>query len=153
MSLLVALYCPLELECLRLMLHWATFWAMLPGSFERCCRQRATRWDTGLTTDLKYPDGIFQWESAQATLLKKNCPAELQKHFPVYNQPNSMIKKHLGYLCNPRSPREATETSRPSSTVTDVAWEVTDWKGTDVYLTTDCAELYMDVFYMYIWGM
>ncbi len=41
---------------LRLMIHWATFWAMLPGNFVKCCCQRATRWDTGPVTDLKYPD-------------------------------------------------------------------------------------------------
>ncbi len=41
---------------LRLMIHWATFWAMLQGNFVKCFCQHATRWDTGSVTNLKYPD-------------------------------------------------------------------------------------------------
>ncbi len=47
----------LQWDASRMMIHGATFWAMLLGNFGKYCRQRATRWDTGpSTTDLKYPD-------------------------------------------------------------------------------------------------
>ncbi len=41
---------------LRLIIHWATFWAMLQGNFVKSFCQHATRWDTGSVTNLKYPD-------------------------------------------------------------------------------------------------
>ncbi len=67
---------------LRLMIHWATFWAMLPGNFGKCCCQRATRWDTGPTTDLKYPNRNL------LPIFNGKVPSNVaQKSCHVYHQP------------------------------------------------------------------
>ncbi len=92
-----------------LMIHGVRFWAMLLGNFWQCCCQRAIRWDTGPTTDLKYPDrnllpilnGKVPKQHCSKKVARQNC----SKSCPVYHQPNMtspaciVIRIHSDFFC------------------------------------------------------
>ncbi len=90
-----------SLRTKMILVAWITdVWAMLPCNFGKCCHQRATRWDTGPMTDLKVSRNKFtysQWESAQATWLKKSCLSKLLKKLPCVSSALDFIKsQHEG---------------------------------------------------------
>ncbi len=61
--------------------------------FQQCCRQQATRWDTGPTTNLKYPDKnlltILNGKVPKQRCSKKFAWQNCSKSCPVYHQLHS----------------------------------------------------------------